>query len=160
MTTITERDAYGTLIESDTLRIHRRLPGPVDRVWAYLTQSDLRRKWLAAGEMELVPGAPVELVWRNDDLTDPPGTPPEGASSEHRLMSEVIEFQPFRKLSIAWGNTGGVTFQLEPDGDQVILTVTHRRVPDRATLLSVSAGWHAHLDVLAAELGNQKAKAF
>jgi hypothetical protein len=29
----------------------------------------------------------------------------------------------------------------------VLLTVIHRRVPDRATL---SAGWHMHLDILVA----------
>jgi len=160
MTTITAPNAFGTLVESDTLKIHRRLPGPIDRGWAYLTQSDLRRQWLAAGEMELVPGAPVELVWRNDDLTDPPGTRPEGASAEHRRASEIIEVEPLRKLSIAWGNTGGVTFELKPDGDEVVLTVTHRRVPDRSTILSVSAGWHAHLDILAAMIGGQKPRPF
>ena len=31
-----------------------------------------------------------------------------------------------------------------------MLTVIHRRLPDRATLLGVGAGWHAHLDVLVA----------
>ena len=30
----------------------------------------------------------------------------------------------------------------------MLLTLTHRRLPDRPTLLGVSAGWHAHLDVL------------
>ena len=27
------------------------------------------------------------------------------------------------------------------------LTLTHRRLPDRSSLLGVSAGWHAHLEV-------------
>ena len=48
------------------------------------------------------------------------------------------------------GQDRGVTFELEPVGDKVMLTVTHRRMPDRSTMLNVSAGWHAHLDVLAA----------
>ena len=42
-------DAYGALSEPSTLTIQRMLPGPIERVWAYLTDSDLRRKWLAAG---------------------------------------------------------------------------------------------------------------
>ena len=46
MTTI---DGYGARIEPATVRIKRRLPGPVERVWAFLTESDLRRRWLAAG---------------------------------------------------------------------------------------------------------------
>src|SRR5262245_23524320 len=71
-------DAYGVLTEPTTLKIQRLLPGPIERVWAYLTESNLRRKWLAAGEMEMKAGAPFELVWRNDELTDPPGLRPDG----------------------------------------------------------------------------------
>ena len=66
-------DAYGTLIEPATLKIQRLLPGPIERVWAYLTESDLRRQWLAAGEMEMKVGAPFTFTWRNDELTSPPG---------------------------------------------------------------------------------------
>ena len=55
-------DAYGVLTEPATLTIQRMLPGPIERVWAYLTESDLRRKWLAAGEMEMKVGAPFEHV--------------------------------------------------------------------------------------------------
>ena len=87
-------DAYGTLIEPTTLKIQRLLPGPIERVWAYLTDSELRRKWLAAGEMEMKVGAPFELVWRNDELTDPPGKRPDGfrrgapdAEPDHRTRS-------------------------------------------------------------------------
>ena len=54
-------DAYGTLTEPTTLKIQRLLPGPIERVWAYLTESDLRRQWLAAGEMEMKVGATFEL---------------------------------------------------------------------------------------------------
>src|SRR6266545_2641850 len=72
----TAPDEYGVLIEPNTLRVQHLLPGPIERVWAYLTESDLRRQWLAAGEMELKVGAPVELVWRNDELNDPPGQRP------------------------------------------------------------------------------------
>ena len=57
-------DAFGVLIEPATLKIQRLLPGPIERVWAYLTQSELRRQWLAAGDMEMKVGAPFELVWR------------------------------------------------------------------------------------------------
>jgi len=66
-------DAHGMLIEPATLKIQRLLPGPIERVWAYLTESELRRKWLVAGEMKMKVGAPFELVWRNDELTNPPG---------------------------------------------------------------------------------------
>ncbi len=150
MTDLAALDAHGVLTEPATLTIRRLLPGPVERIWAYLTQGDLRRQWLAAGEMEMTLGAPLELVWRNDELSDPPGQRPPGFPEEHRLQSRITELDPPRKLAITWGNTGGVSFELEPRGERVLLTVVHRRLPDRSTMLNVSAGWHMHLDTLAA----------
>ena len=76
MNDLAKVDAYGALSEPSTLTIQRLLPGPIERVWAYLTDSDLRRTWLAAGEMDMKIGAPFELVWRNDELTNPPGQRP------------------------------------------------------------------------------------
>ena len=58
----TKPDAYGALIEPTTLKIQRLLPGPIERVWAYLTDSELRRKWLAAGAMEMKVGATFSSV--------------------------------------------------------------------------------------------------
>ena len=153
-------DAYGELIEPTTLRIQRLLPGPIERIWAYLTDSDLRSKWLAAGAMEMKVGAPVELVWRNDELNDPPSQRPADFPEERRMQSQITELDPLRKLSIAWNNSGDVTFELEPKGAGVLLTVTHRRLPDRSTMLKVSAGWHMHLDVLVAIANGTKPAPF
>ena len=132
-------DAYGALIEPATLKIQRLLPGPIERVWAYLTESDLRRKWLAAGQMEMKVGAPFELVWRNDELTNPPGQRPPGFPDERRMQSRITELDPPRKLAFAWDGSGDVSFELEPKGNEVLLTVIHRRLPDRATLLRVGS---------------------
>ena len=71
MTELATLDAYGVLTEPATLTIQRLLPGPIERVWAYLTESERRRQLLAAGQMEMKVGAPFELVWRNDELSDP-----------------------------------------------------------------------------------------
>ena len=150
---MTERaplDDYGELTAPATLTIQRLLPGPIERVWAYLTESELRRQWLAAGAMELMVGAPFELVWRNDELTNPPGQRPPGFGDEHRMQSRITELDPPRKLAIAWEGSGDVSFELEPQGSEVLLTLIHRRLPNRATLLGVGAGWHMHLDVLVA----------
>ena len=56
MTDLAMPDAYAETIAPMTLKIQRVLPGTVERVWAYLTQSDLRRQWLAEGEMKLMTG--------------------------------------------------------------------------------------------------------
>ena len=66
------------------------------------------------------------------------------------MQSRITELDPPRKLAITWGSSGGVSFELEPKGNEVLLTVIHRRLPDRETLLKVSAGWHMHLDILVA----------
>ena len=151
----TAPDAYGELIEPTTLKIQRLLPGPIERVWAYLTDSDLRSQWLASGEMAMQAGAPFELVWRNTELTDPPGQKPEGFGDEHRMQSVITELDPPRRLAFTWNNSGGVSFELEPEGDDVLLTVIHRHLPDRNMLTMVAAGWHAHLDVLVARAKGQ-----
>ncbi len=151
---------YGVLSEPATLTIQRILPGPIERVWNYLTDSELRRRWLAAGDMELMVGAPFELVWRNDELTDPPGKRPEGFSDEHRMTSQITEIDPPRKLSFTWYERGEVTFELEPRGERVLLTVIHRRIPERSVLLKVGPGWHNHLDVLVARIGGEEPEPF
>ena len=160
MTEIATLEAYGVLTEPTTLRIERLLPGPIERIWAHLTASDLRRKWLAAGDMELRVGAPFEFVWRNDELSDPPGQRPPGFPEEQRMQSRITELDPPRKLAIEWGSTGGVTFELEGQGREVLLTLTHRRIADRATRLNICAGWHMHLDILAARASGRQPQPF
>jgi len=160
MTDLAALDAYGVLSEPDTLTIQRVLPGPVERVWAYLTESDLRRQWLAAGTMEMTVGAPFEFVWRNHELTDPAGERPAGYSEESRMQNRITELDPPRKIAFTWRDSGDVSIELEPIGTKVLLTLTHRRLPDRPTLLGVSAGWHLHLDVLSARMSNATPEPF
>ncbi|MDZ4320407.1 MAG: SRPBCC family protein [Phenylobacterium sp.] len=158
MSDLAALDAYGALIEPATLKIQRLLPGPIERVWDYLTETELRRRWLASGDMPARPGETFELVWRNDELTDPPGVRPEGFSHEHRMESRVLAMEPPRRLVITWGVQSEVEFGLEIHRAEVLLSSIHRRLPDRDALLNVSSGWHAHLDVLVADLTGGKAK--
>lgn len=160
MTEDTTPNAYGVLTEPATLKIQRLLPGPIERVWAYLTESDLRRLWLAAGRMEMKVGAPFEFVWRNDELTNPSGLRPPGFPDEHRMKNRITELDPPRRLAFTWEDSGDVSFELEPKGEDVLLTVIHRRLPDRKTLLGVGAGWHMHLDVLVARVTGKEPAPF
>ena len=160
MTATDSPDDYGVLTEPPTVKIQRLLPGPVERIWAYLADSDLRRRWLAAGDMQLRAGAPFELTWRNDELSDPPGRRPAGFDEEFSMPSRVVDLDPPRKLTIAWEGSGDVSFELEPKGKQVLLTIVHRRLPDRDTLLKVAAGWHMHLDTLVAHANGRATEPF
>lgn len=160
MNAAASRDAYGTLIEPTTLKIQRLLPGPIERVWAYVTDGELRRKWLAAGKMEMKAGTSFEFVWRNDELTNPPGNKPEGFGEEHRMTSRITELDPPRKISFTWRDSGDVTIELEEKGKEVLLTLIHRRLPNRSTMLMVGAGWHMHLDVLVARARGEEPAPF
>ena len=160
MTELATQDAYGVLTEPTTLKIQRLLPGPIDRVWAYMTQSDLRRQWLAAGDMQMKANTTFEFVWRNDELSNPPGKRPDGYSEEHRMQSRITECDPPRKLCFTWNGSDDVSMELTAQGDDVLLTVIHRRLPDRSTLLKVSAGWHMHLDLFVACMTDKKREPF
>ena len=160
MTQLSALDAYGALTGPTTLKIQRLLPGPIDRVWAYLTDGELRRQWLGAGRMEMKAGAPFELVWRNDELSSRPTKRPAGFPEEQRMKSRITELDPMRKLSITWEGSGDVTFELEKQGDEVLLTVIHRRLPDRDTLIKVAAGWHTHLDIWVARATGREPEPF
>jgi len=153
-------DAYGVLSEPNTLTLQRLLPGPIERVWAYLTDGELRRQWLAAGDMELRIGAPFEFVWRNDELTDPTGRKPDGFGEEHRMQSTITELDPPHRIAFGWSGSGDVSIDLEPRGDDVLLTLVHRRLPNRNTMLMVGAGWHAHLDLMGDRLRGTRPSPF
>lgn len=160
MTPADTLDAYGKLTTPDTLTIERLLPGPVDRVWSWLTDSDKRRQWLAAGDMPLSPGAAFTLTWRNDDLTDPPGIRPEGFGTEHSMASRIVAVDAPRRLAFTWGTNGEVEITLEPRDGKVLLTLVHKRTTDRAMRVLVSSGWHLHLDLLVAKLSGTKPAPF
>ena len=63
-------DRLGVVIAPRTVRIERILPGPVERVWAYLTESDKRKKWLAQGPMANYVGGDVKLTFHHSQLSD------------------------------------------------------------------------------------------
>ena len=159
MTTLATVGAYAAVTEPATLKLERILPGPVERVWSYLTQSDLRREWMASGDMDLHVGAPFELVWHNDTISDLAGKRPEGINAEHRMESRIIAADPPRKLVFTW-RAGEVSFELTPKGHDVLLTLIHRRISDRTNMVMIGAGWHTHLDLLGARLSARKFEHF
>jgi hypothetical protein len=50
------------------------------------------------------------------------------------------------------GRDTSILFELAPDGDGCILTLTHSGLSTRAASAGVRAGWHAHLEGLADSL--------
>jgi uncharacterized protein YndB with AHSA1/START domain len=147
--------ALAERIAADTVRIERLLPGPVERVWAYLTESEKRAQWLASGEMDLRIGGKVELFWLHKTLSKEPGDPPPKFAAMkdcgHSMTGRMLECNPPHVLAFTWGSeaeSSQARFELEERGDEVLLTITHSRLPNREQVLNVSGGWHAHLGIL------------
>lgn len=157
---LSEDSLFGVLTPPSTLTLKRTLPGPIERVWSYLIDGELRKQWLAAGHLDPHAGSSFELVWRNDQLSVSASERPAGFSEESTASCRVTEVDSPHKLSFQWPGVGDVTFQLDPIGDDVVLTVTHRGLADRNMTLMVGAGWHMHCDILAARLKGETPASF
>lgn len=145
-------DQLGIATAPRTVRIERLLPGPVERVWTYLTDAEKRGKWLARGPMAGHAGGPVELTFRHSELSTAP-TPEKYRKYEgHRNIGKVIRCEPPTYLSFTWeegnGTASEVSFELQAAGDDTLLTLTHSRLADHGAMVSVASGWHTHLSVL------------
>jgi uncharacterized protein YndB with AHSA1/START domain len=158
---------YGNLIEPGTIRFERLLPGPIERVWAHLTESEKRGKWLASGMMELRAGGHVELHFRHADLSPRAEPTPERYKQYeggHTSFGRITCCEPPHLLSFIWreeiGDDSEVTFELTPRGEEVLLVLTHRRLDDRAKMLDVAGGWHTHLGILVEHLNGREPKPF
>lgn len=149
---------HGKLSGPGALTFERLLPGPIERVWEYLTVPELRRTWLADGPMALVRGGEVHLRFDNRTLNDH-AEPVPAHHEEHadhtRPTGLITACRPPQLLAFTWDDPGvssEVRFELEECGEQVLLRLTHRRLSDPEMAYSVAAGWHTHLDFLTARL--------
>jgi len=158
---------YGIVTEPGTIRFERVLPGPIERVWAYLTEPEKRGKWFASGPMELRADGPVELHFRHADLSPHVEETPDRYKQYekgHTSYGRVTRCEPPRLLSFMWGEEVGddseVTFELTPRGRDVLLVLTHRRLGDRAMMAPVAGGWHTHLGILVDHLNGREPRPF
>lgn len=160
---------HGVFPEPGTIQFERLLPGPPERIWDYLTKSELKAKWLSAGDVEPGVGGKVEFRFKHKNLSEVDESIPE----KYKHMKDgtyfegrVTEWNPPRKLSYTWGEETGeeseVTYELIPKkNNKVLLRLTHRRLGDDPTvLISVGAGWHTHLGILADRLEGNEPKGF
>ena len=158
---------FGELLDENTVRFRRLLPGPIERVWAYLTEGDKRAEWLCGGDAETRVGGHVDMHFHNVSLSGDDDIPrPE----KYRDMPEKISFtgkvtrcEPPRVLAHTWefeDEASEVCYELEAHGSSVLLTLTHRRLHTDELVLSVSAGWHSHLNLLEDVLAGRRRRPF
>src|ERR1044072_9569504 len=124
---------YATRIAPDAIRLERLLPGPIERVWAFLTESEQRKKWLASGDMDLRAGGKVELSFAHENISHEP-TPAKYRDMPTGFTGRVIRCEPPRLLQFTWmenhGSNSEVTWELAERGPQVLFPITHRKLED------------------------------
>lgn len=160
---MTSANGHGRLVAPETVRFERLLPGPIDRVWAYVTDGEMRGKWLASGVWNLRVGGRVELNFMHADLSPIKEPPPPGfeqMAGGHSAVGEVLAIDPPRMVAITWEGGSNVTFELAERGDEVLLTLTHHKLASRAEMLNVAGGWHTHLGVLEDQAHERTPKPF
>ena len=152
----------GTSPEQATVRIERILPGPIERVWAYLTEADKRATWFAGGVFDLREGGKADLRF-DHSLLSAEATPPEFKMKRAEWTETITRCEPPRLLAYTFHHGGPeseVTFELETRGKGVLLVLTHRRIAERKIKIGLASGWDAHLVILEDRLNGVEPRGF
>ena len=145
-----ELHAQGQMSSVPCVTFTRLLPGPIERVWSYLTDPNKLPTWY--GEVALIEprqGGKVRLI-------------------DGHIRGIVTQWRPPHKLVYTWNvfNAGDAedavseypesypTFELEPSGKEVLLTFKHFPILERF-IPQNAMGWHTMLDMLTAALNDQ-----
>ena len=155
----------GALVEPTTMRFERLLPGPIERVWEYLTRPELLTTWLSvAAAIDVREGGKVELTMDHGKK----GELPEDVKAKlvdadkitPKVHGTVTRVAPGRVIAYTWEDAmsdpgaplsgrSEVTFELEARGEDVLLVFTHRRIIPKFAPQAL-AGWHTLFDLLEA----------
>jgi uncharacterized protein YndB with AHSA1/START domain len=153
---------FGVVLDASTIRFERVLPGPIERVWEFLTDPDQRAKWFAGGPIEPRVGGKFEMKFKHRNLMSTDEPVPEKykdvTDKGMIFLSKITRWEPPRALGYTFSEPkdgvppSEVIFELTPEGKNVRLVLTHRRLASRDEMGDVIGGWHLHLDFLQAKL--------
>lgn len=159
---VKDEEAFGVIIAPGTIRFTRLLPGPVERVWEYLTNPEKTALWMGTGKFDLRVGGLCE--WHCDYAFN---LEPELRKRHNGVVPivycRILELDPPRLLKMTWdysdcantsqdGSNSVITYELTPEGSDVIFVLTHTGMPNNNDTRAALAGWHVHFDVLHAKL--------
>ncbi len=152
-------------ITPQMLRFERELAAPIETVWQYMIDPELRARWFMGGPTEPREGGKLGMTFAHDRLSDEDvPTPERYAANQGKAWSEkIIRIEPPRLLAFTWddGDAGEVTIELARIGnDRTRLTLTHSglRGPDDAR--NFGGGWGSHLAVLELRLEGKHIASF
>jgi uncharacterized protein YndB with AHSA1/START domain len=163
---MTEAQTQTPILErvgSDAIRLERVLDAPVEKVWRYLTEADLRQQWFMGGTDATGVGE-FELVVDHDKLsTDSVPYPESYQSFKGAVWTEkVTRVEPPRLLETTFqgGKNGTVTYELVAQGDRTRLILTHSGIVSPVGAQDFGSGWNSHLTVLEERLAGRGVKDF
>ena len=147
----------------DTIRLERLLDAPVETVWRYLTEAELRLQWFMGGT-DARPDSEFELLNDHDNLSDDE-VPYPADYAQYKGTSwheKVLRFEPPRLLETTFqsGKNGRVTFELFPEGDRTRLVLTHTGIESPSGFQDFGSGWNSHLTVLEERLAGRSVRDF
>jgi uncharacterized protein YndB with AHSA1/START domain len=142
-----------TFLQNPGVRMERLLPGPIERVWEHLTNTQLLAAWFGdKSSIEPRQGGAVRLL-------------------DGHIRGTVTQWHPPKQLTYTWNVFGPsdppdavsaypesyLTLTLEPHGDNVLLVLNHLPVLERFEKQN-AMGWHTFLDILTDTLAGRKVR--
>jgi uncharacterized protein YndB with AHSA1/START domain len=139
----------GEIIPESAVRFVRILPGPVEKVWAMLTETNRLPEWYGEGTIEPREGGKVQLMGGH-------------------IRGVVTGWRPHSLLAYTWNvfdpgeavsrfPISYLEFALAHEDKTVKLTLTHRPIPAEFQKQTVM-GWHTMLDLVEAGLNGELPK--
>lgn len=134
-------------VEGDraVLTFERRLPFPVEAVWAAITDPHERGQWFGATNIDARQGGTIEMV----------ATGPPLPEDRKRMTGRILVWDPPHVFEHEWRQPivedGVVRYELRPDGNGTLLRFTHRGLGIR-NASGFLGGTHAFLDRLESHL--------
>ena len=156
---------FVTYPQPTVLEIYRDLPGSIERVWDYLTKSELRQKWICAGDVSDHVGGPIDFKFDHTRLSKHPTPGSHEDTGEDDMTGIILAYDPPHHLAFSWPSSEGeapteVIIRLTEIEGGVRLHLRHEKLMTEAYKAGASAGWHVHMDILSDLLNDQTARDF
>ena len=139
-------------ITPHSLRFERLLDAPIDNVWRYLIDPDLRARWFMGGPTDQKVGGAITMTMNHDRLSDEPVPTPDRYMQYlgHSWEERITRIEPPHLLAFTWeaGEAGEVTFELIDEAGRTRLVLTHAGLRGRDDVMNFGGGWHSHLAAL------------
>ena len=132
-------DQFLTIDGRPTVRVERRFPHPIDKVWRAVTTPEHLAQWFPSPvDIDLRPGGPMRFG-------------AFGTSATETGTVEAVE--PPHRLEFTWG-ADRLTFELSAEGDDTTFALTHS-FDNRSGASSFATGWELCLAGLHAVLAGE-----